>query len=98
MLVSEIRGWHWVITWDNPQPANSSALLNALNGLGHVTELGTKTTVALAPMQNIRPKDIRAAISENMNLETGKVVYVNLRSHKAFQWGPDTGNKWRQVV
>ena len=33
MLISEIRGWHWAITWDNPDPPDSSKMLKALNQL-----------------------------------------------------------------
>lgn len=37
MLISELKGWHWAITWDNPIPADSSAMLAALSALGNLT-------------------------------------------------------------
>src|SRR5260221_4486586 len=41
MRISEIRGWQWLITWDNPIPADSSAMLRALGNLGRVTKVQT---------------------------------------------------------
>jgi hypothetical protein len=53
MLISEIRGWQWAITWDNPIPPDSSKMLRALSGLGKVTRVNTKTTVLLAPAKHV---------------------------------------------
>jgi hypothetical protein len=29
MLISEVKGWHYFISWDNPAPADFSAILSA---------------------------------------------------------------------
>jgi hypothetical protein len=98
MLISEVRGWHWAITWDNPVPADSSAILHVLGKLGRVTKLYTKTTVLLAPKSGVSWRQIRAAITNNLDPKKGNVAYANLRSGKAFQWGPKTGHHWRRVT
>jgi hypothetical protein len=97
MLISEIRGWQWAITWDNPVPADSSAILRALRKLGRVTKMQTKTSVLLAPKSGIGWGQIRAAITANLHPKKGNVMYANLRSGKAFQWGSKTSHHWRQV-
>lgn len=97
MLISEIKGWHWAITWDNPMPADSSAMLKALQSLGKITEVQTKTTVLLAPKSNVKWPEIRAAIEKNLHPEKGNVFYVNLRSGKTFEYGSKTGRKWKKV-
>jgi hypothetical protein len=97
MLISEIKGWHWVITRDNPMPADSSAMLAALSGLGKLTTVQTKTTVVLALKKKIGWRAIRAAITANLHPTKGNVCYVNLRSGKAFEWGRNTRQKWRKV-
>jgi hypothetical protein len=38
MLYSEMKGWHWIITWDNPVPADSSAMVTALSALEKLTK------------------------------------------------------------
>jgi len=98
MLISELRGWQWLITWDNPIPANSSAMLAALGNLGRVTQVQTKTTVLLAPKAKVSWQAIRAAISAHLHPAKGNAAYVNLRSGKAFQRGADTYHHWRQIV
>ena len=100
MLISEIRGWHWVITWDNPLPADSSAMLAALRSLGRLTSVQTKTTYLLAPKKGVGWRQIRAAIEANLHPQKGNVTYVNLRSKGAFEWvewGGKTGHRWRKV-
>lgn len=96
-LISEIRGWHWVITWDNAQPANSSTMLQALSALGKLTQVQTKTTYVLAPRKNVNWRQIRAAIIANLHPTKGNVCYVNLKSGLAWQWGSRTRHKWRRA-
>jgi len=96
-LLSEIKKWHWVITWDNPQPADSSAMLKALSGLGKLTQVQTKTTYVLAPKLGVTWRRIRKAIVTNLHPSKGNVCYVNLRSGLAFEFGSRTGRKWRRV-
>lgn len=98
MLYSEIRGWQWLITWDNPTPANSTTLKSALRGLGSVIEATTKTTVIFAPRHGVSWKVIRDALTSNLNQTTGKVVYVNMMSKRAFEWGPQTNFQWQRVI
>lgn len=90
-------GWHWVITWDNPKPANSSALLGALSALGKLTQVQTKTTYVFAPRKNVTWQQIRAAIVANLHPHKGNVCYVNLRTGLAWEWGRLSGHKWRRV-
>lgn len=97
MLVSEMRGWHWAITWDNPLPADSSAILMTLGQLGNLTRLQTKTTCLLAPRKGIGWRQIRNALTSNLHPRRGNVFYVNLRSGGAFQWGTATGHRWKKV-
>ena len=97
MLISEIRGWHWAITWDNAYPADSSTMFRALGRLGHVTKTQTKTTALLAPKKNVDWRRIRQALVENLNRQTGNAVYANLRTRKAFQWGRKTRFHWKQI-
>ena len=87
MLISEIQGWYYFISWDNPVPANSSAILKALEALGKVTPLHTKTSVALAPKSKTTWRDVRAAIDQNLSPISGNAFYVNLRSGKGFHFG-----------
>ena len=61
MLISEIKRWQWVITWDNPKPANSSTMYSALARLGNVTKIQTKTTVLLAPRAGVSIETISLA-------------------------------------
>jgi len=96
-LLSEIRGWHWVITWDNPLPADSSKMLQALSALGKLTQVQTKTTYILAPRKSAKWRKIRAAIVANLHPRKGNVCYVNLRSGLAFEWSGTSGRKWRKV-
>ena len=98
MLISEIKGWHYMITWDNPVPADSSSMLKSLRKLGKVTEIQTKTTIALSPKSSTSWRDIRAAIVNNLNNKKGNAVYVNIRSGKSFQYGKGTKFKWKKVA
>lgn len=97
MLYSEIRGWHWAITWDNPIPSDSTIILKALGELGKITEVSTKTTIVLAPKYGVGYREIRKAILDNLDKKKGNAFYVNLRSGKAFQWSKNTKNKWKKV-
>ena len=97
MLISEIKGWHWAITYDNPMPANSTALLAALKKLGRLTAVQTKTTYLLAPKKQVNWRQIRAAITMHMHHTRGNIFYVNLRSGGAFEWGKNTQFKWRRL-
>jgi hypothetical protein len=98
MLISELNGWHYIITWDNPVPANSSAILSALNALGNVTTLNTKTTVALSPKTTTKWQDIRHSIETNINPKTGSAVYVNVKSGKSFHIGSKTKFLWKSTT
>jgi hypothetical protein len=97
MLVSEVQGWHYFISWDNPVPANSSAMLKALRALGKVTQLQTKTTIALSPRSSTTWRNVRDAIEANLHTQKGNAMYVNLRSGKGFQIGKGTRYHWKQV-
>jgi len=85
MLISELRKWHWLITWDNPAPADSSAILTALGALGTLTEVKTKTTYLLAPKSTIGWRQIRKAIVNNLDGNKGNAVYANLRTGGIFE-------------
>jgi hypothetical protein len=76
MLVSEVMGWHYYISWDNPVPANSSAILNSLKSLGKVSILKTKTSIVLFPKTGVSPKHVRNAIYSNLNQKNGSAFYV----------------------
>jgi len=91
MLVSEILGWYWLITWDNAKPADSSAILRALKRLGRVKPVQTKTTVLLAPRAGVGWRQIRAAITASMDPVKGNATYANLRTQTAWQWSPKRG-------
>ena len=86
MLYSEIRGWQWMITWDNPVPADSSAIIAALQKLGRVTKLETVTTHIFAPKKRVNYHQIRAALTANLNPTTGKVAYTNLKTGNVCEW------------
>ncbi len=98
MLISEIRGWHWAISWDNPRPANSSTMLRDLEKLGRLTAVQTKTTYLLAPKVGVNFKQIRDAIAANLHPDKGNAFYANLRSGKVFEYGSATAPKWKRVV
>ncbi len=101
MLISEVRGWRYFISWDNPQPADSSSMLKDLERLGKVKPLETKTSVVLSPKRKTTYHHVREAIKKNLsreNLKTGKAFYVNLRSGQGFEIGKSTKWKWRYPV
>jgi hypothetical protein len=52
----------------------------------------------LAPRAGVTWKQIRAAITANLHPTRGNALYVNLRTGKAFEWGANTGHKWRKVI
>jgi hypothetical protein len=95
MLLSEVRGWYYFISWDNPVPADSSKMLKALQALGKVTKLQTKTSVVLAPKSSTKWRDVRRAVVQNLHTTKGNAFYVNLRSGKGFQIGKSTGGHWK---
>lgn len=97
MLISEVKGWHYFISWDNPNPADSSAILAALGKLGSVTQLKTKTSVVLSPKADVTWQQVRDAIKSNLNRKTGSAFYVNLRSGKGFQISHRTRWLWRSA-
>lgn len=97
MLLSDIQGWHYFITWDNPVPANSSAMLRDLEALGHVTSVATKTTVALTPYAGTTWRQVRDAIETNLHPQKGNAMYVTLRTGKAFQISAKTGMLWKSA-
>ena len=72
-------------------------MLRALSVLGKLTQVQTKTTYVLAPRKQVGWRVIRKAIVANLHPTKGNVCYVNLRSGRAFQWGGNTGHKWRKV-
>jgi hypothetical protein len=98
MLLSEVKGWHYYISWDNPSPANSQTMLKALGELGKVTKLETKTSVALAPYANTHWSEVRSAIKENLHARNGNAFYVNLRTGKAFQISAKAGLLWKSAA
>jgi hypothetical protein len=98
MLISEIEGWHYVISWDNPQPADSSSMRKALTRLGKLYSLKTKTSVVLAPKSSTSVHDVRAAIRDNLNAVKGNAFYVNLKSGKGFQISMKHGGVWKSAA
>lgn len=97
MLLSEVKKWHWLISWDNPVPANSSAILAALRQLGKLTGPQTKTTVILAPKKHVGWQKIRLAISNNLHPKKGNAVYINLKTRGAYHYGSMTNHKWKRL-
>lgn len=97
MLMSEVKGWHYFISWDNPVPANSSAMLASLRLLGRVSKLSTKTSVVLSPKSTVTWSHVRSAIRLNLNRRNGSAFYVNLRSGKGFQISRKTQWLWKSA-
>lgn len=97
MLISEVEGWHYFISWDNPVPANSSAIIKALRALGKLSELKTKTSVVLSPRSGVSWHQVRHAIKNNLNQTTGNAFYVNLKSGKGFQISHRTKWLWKSA-
>ncbi|MGH8427421.1 MAG: hypothetical protein ACRES7_05490 [Gammaproteobacteria bacterium] len=97
MLISEVKGWYYFISWDNPVPADSSSMLTALKRLGKVTTLQTKTSIALAPKKTTTWRHVRAATRQNLHQKRGNAFYVNLRSGLGFQIGKKTNYLWKKV-
>ena len=98
MLISEVKRRFWLITWDNPEPADSSKMLAGLTALGRLSSAQTKTTALLAPKASVRPKDIRRVIRKHLNREKGNAVYVNFAAQKSREIGPQTNWKWRSLT
>lgn len=97
MLISEIHGWHYFVSWDNPTPADSRTMLKALRKLGRVTTLQTKTTVALAPRSSTHWQHVRDAIYDNLHSINGNAIYVNVRTGKGFQISANTNWRWKSA-
>lgn len=97
MLLSEIQGLHYLISWDNPQPADSSSMLRALRKLGSVTRVAIKTTVTLSPKATVNWGDVRAAVKSNLHPIKGRAVYVNIKTGKTFHVGRSTKWLWVRV-
>ena len=98
MLISEVKGWHYFISWDNPNPADSRTMLQSLGRLGKLTRLQTKTSIALAPYKNTDWRQVRDAIRVSLHPKNGNAFYVNLRSGKGFQIGPRTKRRWKTAA
>ncbi len=94
MLPTEFEKWHFIITWDNPVPADSSKMLQALRKLGRVTPVNTKTTVILSPKEGVGWRRVRKVIQKHLNYANGNAAYMNLRSRTAAHYGPKTKRKW----
>ena len=94
-LKRQLREWHWAITYDNPLPANSSSMIEALSALGELTRVQTKTTWMLATREGVTWRHVRNAITNNLHPRKGNALYVNLRTGKAYEWGANTGRRWR---
>ena len=71
MAESDIKKWHWAITWDNPFLADSSSMLAALSKLGVLTAVQTKTTYILSPKKNVTWHQIRTALVANLHPQKG---------------------------
>lgn len=97
MLISEVKGWHYFISWDNPKPPNSAKIKDALSALGKVTQLLTKTSVAFSPRRGTHWRDVRSAIRDNLDTKKGNAFYVSLRSGQAFQIGEKTNWRWKKT-
>jgi hypothetical protein len=98
MLISEVKGWHYFISWDNPVPADSSAMLQSLCKLGRLTKLQTKTSLALAPYATTHWRQVRDVIKANLHGKKGNAFYVNLRSGKGFEIGSRTKRLWKTAA
>jgi hypothetical protein len=98
MLISEIKGTPYYISWDNPVPADSSEMLRALKKLGRVTKLHLKTTVALFPRSSITFRQVRNAIKANFNPQIGNAMYINMFTGKGFQIGKKTKRLWKHAA
>jgi len=95
VLLAEIaQRWPYYISWDNPKPADSSAMLEALRKLGTVRRLHTKTSVVLWPQVSTSYSNVRLAIRANLNHRTGKAFYVNLRTGRCMEIAKATNWRW----
>ena len=97
IIASEVRNWQYFISWDNPVPSDSRTMHAALAALGKLTQLQTKTSVALAPRPSTTWRDVREAITDNLSPTKGNAFYVSLRSGKGFQIGKKTKYAWKKI-
>jgi hypothetical protein len=86
-----------VISWDNPVPANSKRMIRQLKRHGRVRKIEPKTTVELTPRGKADWRRIRRTIVRNLHPSRGRAMYANLRSSRAFTYGPGTNFTWRRV-
>lgn len=86
-----------VVSWDNPVPANSKRFIRQLKRHGRVRKIEPKTTVALTPRGKADWRRIRRTIVRNLHPSRGRAMYANLRTGRAFKYGPGTNFKWRRV-
>lgn len=78
MLDSELTNDFYIITWDNPLPANSSGMIRALKRLGRVEGVHAKTTVKLFPKSSVNFGNVRRSVRINLNRRTGRAVVVSI--------------------
>lgn len=97
MLSPESILRYFVISWDNPQPANSKGMIRSLRRLGRLSSIYTKTSVLLDPKNGVTWRQVRQTIEGNLNTDKGNAFYVNIMSKKTFQIGPRTGYIWKPL-
>jgi len=49
MPASDIKDWHYAVTWDNADPADSKKMLADLAIVGRLTKIETQTTFCISP-------------------------------------------------
>ena len=97
MLISEVRGWHWAITFGTIPGREFIHNAWSLDVSGANKNPDTKTTVLLAPRRRVGWRRIREAIVNNLHPQSGNAFYVNLRSRGAFERGSNTNFLWKKV-
>lgn len=98
MLTSELKGWYYLITWDNAVPTDSSTLKDALRRIGRISELQPRTTVLFAPRAGVAGPALRRTISAHLHPRKGGAAYSSLRSKAVWEFGRRTGGTWRKVA
>jgi hypothetical protein len=78
MLISELNNDFYLITWDNPVPANSRGMLSALGRLGRVEIVHAKTTVKLWPKSTATFGKVRYNVRMNFHRTKGRAVIVGV--------------------
>lgn len=87
----------FIISWDNPIPANSSKMIANLKECGRVTKLSTSTSVLLSVKPNINIEKIRDIIKSNLNKKNGRAFYVNERKRLTFHIDARVSFHWKRV-